>query len=72
MRILSVIFSLFVLSYLTVRDMAAQSVVRDTVLVYFEQGLSGIAPSLRGNQKSLDSIAAITGDIPGTRSFTSM
>lgn len=41
--------------------MAAQSVVRDTVLVYFEQGLSGIAPSLRGNQKSLDSIAAITG-----------
>ena len=52
--------------------MAAQSVVRDTVLVYFEQGLSGIAPSLRGNQKSLDSIAAITGDIPGTRSFTSM
>lgn len=41
--------------------MVAQSVVRDTVLVYFEQGLSGIAPSLRGNQKSLDSIAAITG-----------
>ena len=52
--------------------MAAQSVVRDTVLVYFEQGLSGIAPSLRGNQKSLDSIAAITGRYSGTRSFTSM
>lgn len=54
MRILSVIFSLSLLVRLSVADCVAQAVVRDTVLVHFEQGLTGIVPALQDNRKSLD------------------
>ena len=44
---------------LSVMDLGAQTLARDTVLVHFEQGFAGIVPALRDNRKSLDSIAFI-------------